>query len=181
MKKFIAIAGLIASGIILSNEVSAQATQTKTATSEQVKVNVIFNEILSISVANDQKTVDLIFNTVEDYKNGVEVDKENHLTVISTNKNYEIQVKALDNQFNAVSGGGQLNANQISVAINNQNAQQLDQNFKTLHTVNNALFEQKFNVTYKAKGNEITNNGAIEREYVGKTFTGDVVYSVMTK
>lgn len=175
MKKFIAIAGLIASGIILSNEVSAQ-TET-----EPVKVNVIFNEILSISVANDQKTVDLIFNTVEDYKNGVEVDKENHLTVISTNKNYEIQVKALNNQFNAVSGGGHLNAGQVSVAINNQNAQELDQNFRTLHTVNNASFEQKFNVTYKAKGSEIINNGAIERSYVGKTFTGDVVYSVMTK
>ena len=172
MKKFIAIAGLIASGIILSNEVSAQ-TET-----EPVKVNVIFNEILSISVANDQKNVDLIFNTVEDYKNGVEVEKTNHLTVISTNKNYEIQVKALNNQF---SGDGQLNASQVSVAINNQNAQELDQNFRTLHTVNNASFEQKFNVTYKAKGNEIIDNRAIEKGYVGKTFTGDVVYSVMTK
>src|SRR5690606_14904518 len=106
---------------------------------------------------------------VEDYKNGVEVEKTNHLTVISTNKNYEIQVKALNNQF---SGDGQLNASQVSVAINNQNAQELDQNFRTLHTVNNASFEQKFNVTYKAKGNEIIDNRAIEKGYVGKTFTG---------
>lgn len=175
MKKFIAIAGLIASGIILSNEVSAQTT------SEPVTVNVIFNEILSISVANDQKTVDLIFNTVEDYKNGVEVNKTNHLTVISTNKNYEIQVKALNNQFNADLGSEQLNASQVSVAIDNQNELKLDQNFRTLHTVNNASIEEKFDVTYKAKGNEIIDNGAIARGYVGKTFTGDVVYSVMTK
>src|SRR5690606_12289760 len=111
----------------------------------------------------------------------VEVNKENHLTVISTNKNYVIQVKALNNQFNADLGNERLNADQISVAIDNQNELKLNDNFKTLHTVNNASIEEKFNVTYKAKGSDIIGNGAIARDYVGKTFTGDVVYSVMTK
>ena len=53
-------------------------------TSDQVTLNIVLNPIQSITVNPSQKVVDLIYETENDYQNGVFNTQVNHLKVFST-------------------------------------------------------------------------------------------------
>lgn len=54
------------------------------AQSDQATLNVILQDIQSITVNTTQETVNLTLSTVADYQDGVNVDQADHLTVVST-------------------------------------------------------------------------------------------------
>ncbi len=181
--------GFLVLGLIVGNLAAANAqTGPMTATSENVKVNLIFKDILAIEVAPNQRTVDLVFQTVDHYLNGVTSDvKTGHLTVTSTKPGYEVKVKTIEQTFTGANATP-LNVGQVYVKANNTDFGtstgeiQLDaNNARTIFTGNSAsaaTVGKKIDVVYAAKGNEITNNGAIERNYVGKTVSANVQYSI---
>lgn len=54
------------------------------AQSDQATLNVILQDVQSITVNTAQETVNLTLSTVADYQNGINVDQADHLAVVST-------------------------------------------------------------------------------------------------
>lgn len=184
MKNLLSIAAVIVSGIFFANTASAQEAN--------VRVNLHFKDFTTIKVNDgaNNSTVDLYFQTLEDYKNGVETVKENQLSVAST-KGYEIKVKSTSVNFNSPQGGA-IQVEDVSIALARNNGSNyseptnLSQTPTSVYetnenTVQDAGAQHTFNVKYMAKGGNLTNNNALKQEYLGKTLSADIVYSIMSK
>lgn len=97
MKKITLVLSFIVTA--LSTQVFAQtATTNPTTGSDQVTLNVKLYPIINIEVASDQKTVDLVYDDIADYTDGVFNLRENHLKVNSTG-GFTVSVKASAAQF----------------------------------------------------------------------------------
>lgn len=143
MKKLFAILVLFA-----TISISAQATAS-------VNVAIILHDVMSISTADNN--VVLSYETGEDYKNGVKVNKANHITAFSTVP-YKITSNVLTDNL----------ITQNDIYLNNQ-LQTKD--IKTTLFTGNAG-EKSYNVEYKGKGN---------LEYLlkeKKTYSTQVVYTI---
>ena len=82
---FFSIAALVICGLVCFSNVKASTPAGGTsATSDPVTVHIKFKPIQSIVVNSGQKTVDLEYNTKDDFANGVSVTKDDHLEVFST-------------------------------------------------------------------------------------------------
>jgi hypothetical protein len=68
----------------LSSVNSAKAQVPPTQTSDEVTVNIKFKPVQSIVVNSGQKTVNLEYNTLQNYQEGVSVTMNDHLEVFST-------------------------------------------------------------------------------------------------
>lgn len=178
MKKFFAVIGLmVTTGVLFVN--NSYADQTDPKQTQNVKVNVIFNPILSIAV--NHQNVDLTFNTMEDYKNGVETNKADHLSVFSTDKTYAVKVKALDDKFigdDKNFGIGNVSVEATDAAGSSGSVVPLATGEQTIYTGTKAGRDQKISVKYHAKGTDITNDEAINSEFIGKTFQATIVYTI---
>lgn len=188
MKNLLSIAAVIVSGIFFANTASAD---TPVSAETKVNVNVIFKDFVSIKVNDAQKDVKLVFETMDHYVNGVEKNQEGHLTIAST-KGYTLNVKTTTPQFQG--DGKQLNAHNIFVAVAPAGGSSSYGNEVALASTNAVLFnsteargtwvnnsiEKSFDVSYRAKGNEVINNTAIANALLGQTFTGEVVYTITT-
>src|SRR5690606_40241368 len=86
MYRVLGIIGLIILGI---TDLKAQAT---------VKINIVLNHVQNLTINPDQHVVNLNYNTLEDYRNGVEITKNAHLSVFSTTP-YEVKVKLAQTEF----------------------------------------------------------------------------------
>lgn len=109
---FFSIAALVICGMVCVNSVKADGTLTN---SDQVTVNLKFKPVQSISVKTDQKEVNFVYDSEEDYLGGVTLaTHEKHLKVFCTG-GFEVKVKASNENF--VSGNNNLTipVNHVSV------------------------------------------------------------------
>lgn len=86
MRGLILLIGIIILGI---NNLHAQTS---------VRINIVLNHVQNLTINPDQQVVNLNYNTLEDYRSGVEVTKNAHLSVFSTTP-YEVKVKLANNEF----------------------------------------------------------------------------------
>src|SRR5690554_6089287 len=111
-KNILVLAALIFSSILNVNGLFAQTT------TDDVTLNIVLKPIQSIVVnpATDHKTVDLVYSTMDNYKNGVQAVKEKHLTVFSTGG---FQVKVKSGEFSPSETGRTINASDVTVLATN--------------------------------------------------------------
>lgn len=106
MKKFILFAAILFAGV--------SVVKAQTAITDQATLNVKLNPLLSITVNNASKTVNLEYATDANYKDGVGADQVNqdHLSVTSTG-GFLIKVEAAD--LTATSGTKSMPASSILI------------------------------------------------------------------
>lgn len=149
----------------------AKATEGSTgSTAGTVTLNVKLNPIqtLTVNPAQDHKIVDLVYNTADDYKNGVSVTKNNHLSVYSTG-GFQIKVKSAGSELTRSSQGGNaqgsdpgnIQANSIKIAAKAgsdaiQGAAYTDQSLSateaTIITSTTGGVNKNFDITYQGAG-----------------------------
>lgn len=189
---FFSIAALVICGMVCVNSVKAEGTPTN---SDQVTVNLKFKPVQSISVKTDQKEVNFVYDSEEDYLNGVtSVTHEKHLKVFCTG-GFEVKVKA-DNE-NFVSGNNNLTipVEHVSVTATASDGntitytsigetQPLDVAEKTIIKSSEGGTELEFDVEYDNTGDS---NGAYINGYNSEhvadgatVFTTTVTYSIVT-
>jgi hypothetical protein len=97
----------------LSSVNSAKAQVPPTQTSDEVTVNIKFKPVQSIVVNSDQKTVNLEYNTLQNYQEGVSVTMNDHLDVFSSG-GFQVKVKTNGN-FTRVGGTETILASEVKV------------------------------------------------------------------
>jgi hypothetical protein len=112
-KNILSIAALIICGLVCVNSVKAEVPPTQP--SDQVTVNIKFKPIQSIVVNSGQRTVNLEYNTLQNYQEGVSVTMNDHLEVFSSG-GFQVKVKT-SGDFTRVKGTGPetILANEVKV------------------------------------------------------------------
>ena len=153
-----------------------------------VKINVVLNHIQNLTVNPTQETVSLVYNTVDDYKKGVESVQKEHLNVFSTGA-FVVKVKVANEDFVQIGSdaAGRIRLPNVGVTAKavdpitgvNTESRMLGINETALITGENPILNQKFDVTYKGPGD----NELILYSEMGKTniFTNTVMYSIEAK
>ncbi|HMR18707.1 MAG TPA: hypothetical protein PKA53_05370 [Sphingobacterium sp.] len=72
-------------------------------TSASVRLDIVLKPILNLTVNPEQQVTTLVYNTTEDYRDGVEVTNKEHLTVFSTGP-YVVNVRLADEEYSKLSG-----------------------------------------------------------------------------
>ncbi len=163
----------------------AQAQESKT--SANATVNVIFQDYLAIQVNHNE--VDLVYATADDYKDGVEVSKKDHLTVSSAKSSFTVGVRNENrNAQLQQTGGGSgniLNGSDITVeaygndfgAGNSYQRQQLLQDtYRTIFTSNKRVAGGNIDVKYSTKNGSLKGDQAYN--HVGRKFSTTVTYNI---
>lgn len=180
-KNILVLAALIFSSILNVKGLFAQTT------TDDVTLNIVLKPIQSIVVnpATDHKTVDLVYSTMDNYKNGAtEVVKVKHLTVFSTGG---FQVKVNSGEF-LTNGTTNIDASDVTVLATNASgnnvantattAVSLGLTEGTLITSTEGGRSLEYDVTYN---NELGKNDAYinlyEKDGVN-TFTTTVTYTI---
>lgn len=83
MKKIILTSAIIFATVAASFAQTPIVPATPIGTSSDATVNLKLYPIQSIAVNPSQKNVDLVYNSVENYVNGVESEQKDHLTIFS--------------------------------------------------------------------------------------------------
>lgn len=96
MKK-IGIVVLIIAGTLWMPSVKAQAQ------SATVSFSIVLKPLLNLMVNPEQTSTSLVYNTAEDYEDGVEVTNKKHLTVFSTGP-YIVNARLANEEYMKVSG-----------------------------------------------------------------------------
>jgi hypothetical protein len=104
-KNILSIAALIICGLVCVNSVKAEVPPTQTSDEVEVTVNIKFKPIQSIVVNSVQKTVNLEYNTLQNYQEGVSVIMNDHLEVFSSG-GFQVKVKANENFTRVEEGTG---------------------------------------------------------------------------
>lgn len=162
MKKIALVFGII---FCTYASLHAQSNPTNGSSTADVQLNVKLNAIQSIT-ANVQN-VDLVYNTIEDYKNGVSKTEQNHLTVYSTG-GFTITVQSSADNITASRGNETIESSGITVAAKRTGETkgapvQLAKTPAVLYQSAKGGADEKFDVTYAAKG---------ENAYINKFFKG---------
>jgi len=154
-------------------------------TTDQVKLNVVLNPMRSVTVTNNQ-TVDLVFQTAEDYENGVSKTIADQLNVSSIGSGYRLYAKSsIDNPK---TGDKSINGENITVAISkgtgtatvaSANIRDMAAK-KDMYFNQNPVLNEKLSVTYAANlgGKEKYIDKLIENKTT--TYTVVITYSVET-
>lgn len=194
MKKLVGIASLVVMGLFAGN-VSAQKTTTD-GVSNEVNLNVILNPVRTLTV--NQNEVNLVYNTAEDYANGVSETIDNHLTVTSIGSGFKVYAKASTNDL-IHTNGAQLSesaTNQpvsIRATANNNTTpgQVYERTVQTMNAQNDdghtygvpvvhggAGLNQAYNVTYTAAGDNAYLNKVIDNQQT--TYAVTIMYTITT-
>jgi hypothetical protein len=181
MKKLAFVSAIVFAGLF-AGKVSAQST------SDQVTLNIKLKPVYTLIVDGGQKTVDLVYQSREDYAGGVTQTKNNHLKVYSTG-GFEVKVKT-NGDFQGT-GGKSIAANTVSVLASNgdldaNNSITPDYSSVNLSTGDTRILssdkggvDHKFNVTYTG-----ANNHAYINNYFGgnggeSVYTATVTYTIL--
>ncbi|TDQ73399.1 hypothetical protein [Sphingobacterium yanglingense] len=153
-----------------------------------VRLNIVLNHVQNLTIHPDQNAVTLTYNDLEDYRRGVEVVKNSHLTVFSTGA-YEVKVKLANEEF--VKLGGQptdrLLMPQIKIKARPVIADQqvvlttgeLSAAGGRIISSDKPAFDAIYDVTYQGPGGEELIRYAEKNKTV--VFTNDVLYSIETR
>ncbi|MBD1429750.1 hypothetical protein [Sphingobacterium litopenaei] len=176
MRGLILLLGIIILGI---NNLLAQPS---------VRINIVLNHVQNLTINPDQQVVNLNYNTLDDYRTGVEVTKNAHLSVFSTTP-YEVKVKLANNEFVKLGSEDEDRVSmpdiQVSPVSTTQNS---DVEFSTsiLTTEGRKIISSSvpttsavYNIQYKGpKGENIIRFAERNKTIV---FYNDVLYSIETK
>jgi len=151
-------------------------------TSDNVTLNVTLEQVQSISVNTNQKTVNLVFQSASDYQDGVSSTQVDHLNVSSTTS-FQVKVTALGDLSNSTSGDA-IPVSTITVTptvssgysgpaeetLTGTSLSTSDQGI--INSGTNGTVETHYDVEYKASGGE---------NYINKsvgTYTTTVTYTI---
>ena len=176
MYRVLGIIGLIILGI---TDLRAQAT---------VKINIVLNHVQNLTINPDQHVVNLNYNTLEDYRNGVEITKNAHLSVFSTTP-YEVKVKLAQTEFLKLGSEGEDKITMPDVQIvplSEQENSEVQFTSSTLTPEGRKIISSMvptissvFNIQYKGPKGESLMRYAERNKTV--TFHNDILYSIETK
>ena len=188
VRKFLFAGALIAASLFSVNSVMAESTPTNSSTAT---VNIIFTPIQTIVVNPDQKTVDFVYNSIDNYNDGAgPITKNDHLTINSSGP-FEVNVTGTD--FTGGIAGKTIFASEIAVLVekgtNNNISTYGTFSLLALATTSQVLINSateggmglNFNVTYSNPGGA---NGNSFKGYVDgaeKTYTANVEYAIIAK
>lgn len=144
--------------MLLGSIAYAQSPNNNTGTNVAT-VNIILHDIQALVVTPGQEVIDLVYDSPEDYINGVQVTKSDHLQVFSTQDYY---IKSAVWQENLIT--------QNDIYVNNVLQSRL---FQTIEQ--GVPGSRNIDITYGAKGNN---------EYLTKnkqTYTTQVIYEIVPK
>lgn len=110
-KNILSIAALIICGLVCVNSVKAEVPLTQT--NDEVTVNIKFKPIQSIVVNSGQRTVNLEYNTLQNYQEGVSVTMNDHLEVFSSG-GFQVKVKT-SGDFTREGGNETILASEVKV------------------------------------------------------------------
>ena len=184
MKKSIFITVLSVFAIIFSS--SAQQN------TDNVTLNIKLHPIhtLVINSAQDHKTVDLEYKSKEDYSNGVNAVRANHLTVYSTG-GYEIKVKSSGSELlnNKPGARGNIDASTVNITASNgskaqegasYSTQALSATEGTIVSASTGGIDNNYNIEYRGK-----NGNAYLNHYVAgqnpTVYTTTVTYTIISR
>jgi hypothetical protein len=187
-KNILSIAALIICGLVCVNSVKAQ-----TQTSDNVTVNIKFKPIQSIVVNSVQKTVNLEYNALQNYQEGVSVIMNDHLEVFSSG-GFQVKVKANEN-FTREGGNETILAEEVKVQAAPSNGNTEDFGSGGLPQVSLSSNEQrpligattggyfKFHVTYDNKdaGKDFAYLNKHVRPEETSVYKATVTYSIVTQ
>lgn len=176
MGKFLWICGLILLGIV---NIYAQTN---------VKINIVLNHVQNLTIHPDQQIVNLNYNTLEDYRDGVHAKKQGHLSVFSTSP-YEIKIKLANEKFIKLGGepSQSIHMPEIKITpstnIENQNLQfttsSLVADGQKIITSQVPTISSIFNIEYTGpKGDSLIK---LSEKNKTVTFYNDVLYSIETR
>ncbi|SFS61063.1 hypothetical protein [Sphingobacterium wenxiniae] len=180
MKGFIAILGLFFSIFFLSAQEHTQQTS--------VSLNIVLRPVLNLTVNPQQMTTTLAYNTLEDYRNGVEVINKEHLTVSATGP-YEVNVQFIQPEFLQTTGQvektmylPQIKVTAIPIepdgGIQLQTATITTEN-QSIISSSSPILNKVFDVSYRGPGEEYF------LDYISSTeaaqFSNTVLYSIETR
>lgn len=106
-------------------------------TSDDVTLNIRLSKIQSLVVNAGQKTVNLDYNTVNDYANGVTSEQKDHLEVFSTG-GFSISAKASSETLNGVGENpNTINVSNIALAVTKGSDNNLTEGYLVMATKSN--------------------------------------------
>lgn len=162
---------LLIAVLFTGNLAFAQSSATAT-------LNLKLHALQSISVHHGQKVVDLEYNTVEKYQEGVTVTKKNHIEVFSTG-GFQVSVSANDL---TKAGSTNILANTINVEASEGNIQHatvtaygsadLSLTAQPIITSSTGGNKERFDIKYSGQGLYINNDMG--------TYTTTVTYTINT-
>src|SRR5690606_17699862 len=176
MRGLILLLGIIILGI---NNLLAQPS---------VRINIVLNHVQNLTINPDQQVVNLNYNTLDDYRTGVEVTKNAHLSVFSTTP-YEVKVKLANNEFVKLGSEDEDRVSmpdiQVSPVSTTQNSE-VEFSTSVLTTEGRKIISSSvpttsavYNIQYKVpKGENIIRFAERNKTIV---FYNDVLYSIETK
>lgn len=181
-KSFLITALIILSGILNVNSVFAKTSNN----TDNVTLNIKLNPIQTIQVNTDQKTVDIVYSKIDDYKNGVSEFRENHLQVFSTG-GFEVKVNSADKLTN--NKGKEILASDITVLATPGTGNKLEMeegeavalgSEQTLIASKIGGRDLKYNVTYNNKlGGGNDNYLNLYDKNANNIFTTEVTYTII--
>lgn len=153
MKKTILVA-IFLGGIFAANAQTTPSTKVGTTT-----LNVNLYPIQEITVKSLQKTVNLDYKSAADYRDGVNLDQKDHLSVYSTGA-FAVSVSGA-NLANTITKTSTINGADIAITASNGTSilagakytpATLSTTAKTLISSTKGGVNKQFNVNYAAKG-----------------------------
>lgn len=153
-----------------------------------VRLNIVLNHVQNLTIHPDQSAVTLTYHDLEDYRKGVEVVRNSHLTVFSTGA-YEVKVRLANEEF--VRLGAQVTDRLMMPKIKikatpvttngqvNLTTGELSTTGSRIISSDLPSFNAVYDVTYQGPGGEELIRYAEKNKTV--VFTNDVLYSIETK
>lgn len=160
----------------------------KTHAQTNVKINIVLNHVQNLTINPDQQTVNLNYNTLQDYRNGVQVTKDAHLSVFSTSP-YEVNVKLANGKFIKLGGDIAESVYMPEIQITptstyeNQNVQfstsVLTTEGRKIISSHVPTITSVFNIQYSGPKGDSLIKYSEKNKII--TFQNDVLYSIETK
>ncbi|SFW25708.1 hypothetical protein SAMN02927921_00762 [Sinomicrobium oceani] len=154
---------------------------------DEVTLNVKLSPIQTLVVNQNQKTVNLEYDSKEDYENGVSETKQDHLTVYSTG-GYQVKVKSSGSQLigtsknldastvKIVASAGSNPANEAQYA----SSQSLSADDKVIVSSSTGGVDKNFNVTYVGAGADAYLNYYVAGQ-TPTVYTTSVTYTIVAQ
>lgn len=182
---FFSIAALIICGMVCVNSVKGEGS----TTSNPVTVNIRFQPVQSIVVNPAQETVNLVYATKDDYRDGVSEKMEDHLTVFSTG-GFVVNVKS-NGDFKRGDGTMIIPAGDMKITVDNGTdtetgdftTQSLSTSDLPIIAASKGGSELKYSVTYD-NTSAGSGYGYIDRyihpDSPESVYTAEVTYTIVT-
>jgi hypothetical protein len=175
-KNFLLTGALLIVALFSVNGVMAEGPSNY-ANSGTTTVNINLSAIQAILVNDDQ--VNLNYTTLDDYNQGVEITKANHLTVYSVG-GFVVKVKS---NGNFIGENGFIDASDVKITATAAEGSpdtfsevELSTDATALITSSTGGFEKNYDVKYSTKNN---NGNAFQyAKHLGGTYTAVVTYDI---